>query len=62
MHSEPCSLTHNLRRQNPAEEQINMPANPRHYWRYRMHLTVENLISQDSFNGMLTSMIRESGR
>ncbi len=56
------STDSNLRRQNPAEEQINMPANPRHYWRYRMHLTVENLISQDSFNGMLTSMIRESGR
>ena len=51
-----------LRRQNPADEQINVPANPRHYWRYRMHLTVENLLSQDSYNGMLSSMIQESGR
>ena len=51
-----------LRRQNPADEQINVPANPRHYWRYRMHLTVENLLSQDSYNGMLASMIQESGR
>lgn len=51
-----------LRRQNPADEQINVPANPRHYWRYRMHLTVENLLSQDPYNGMLASMIQESGR
>lgn len=27
-----------LRRPDPQEEQINIPANPRHYWRYRMHL------------------------
>ena len=26
------------RRPDPREEQINIPANPRHYWRYRMHL------------------------
>lgn len=27
-----------LRRPNPAEEQINVPADPNHYWRYRLHL------------------------
>ena len=26
------------RRPDPREDQINIPANPRHYWRYRMHL------------------------
>lgn len=51
-----------LRRQNPAEEQINVPANPRHYWRYRMHLTVEDLLSQASFNAMILDKIQESGR
>lgn len=30
-----------LRRANPAEEQINVPADPNHYWRYRLHLTLE---------------------
>lgn len=39
-----------LRRQNPADEQINVPAISRHYWRYRMHLTVEQLMEQTEFN------------
>ena len=34
-----------LRRPDPTEEQINIPSNPRHYWRYRMHLTLENMLS-----------------
>ena len=51
-----------LRRQNPAEEQINDPSNPRHYWRYRMHLTVEEMMAQKSFNDMLLAKIQESGR
>lgn len=51
-----------LRRQNPQEEQINVPANSRHYWRYRMHLTMEELISQDLFNKRLAELIANSGR
>lgn len=34
-----------LRRPDPTEEQINIPSNPRHYWRYRMHLTLEKLLN-----------------
>lgn len=37
-----------LRRENPNDEQINDPSNPRHYWRYRMHLTVEEFMRKDS--------------
>ena len=51
-----------LRRQNPQEEQINEPSNPRHYWRYRMHITIENLLSQTDFNSDLKSRITSSGR
>ena len=51
-----------LRRENPSDEIINVPANPRHYWRYRMHLTVENLISQDAFNKALTLQIKNTNR
>lgn len=51
-----------LRRQNPADEQINEPSNPRHYWRYRMHLTVEELMAQESFNNMIARKIEESDR
>ena len=51
-----------LRRENPNEERINVPANPRHYWRYRMHLSVEDLASQQEFNEAVTNMIASSGR
>lgn len=50
----------NLRRGNPADEQINVPANPRHYWKYRMHLTLENLISQDAFNSDMLQRINKT--
>ncbi len=51
-----------LRRENPADEQINIPAISRHYWRYRMHLTVESLMKQTEFNSIITDKIRHSGR
>ena len=51
-----------LRRQDPREELINIPANPRHYWRYRMHLTLEDLNSQKEFNNRLREEIIKSGR
>ena len=51
-----------LRRENPHDERINVPANPKHYWRYRMHLTLEELGQAESFNGTLRKMVAESGR
>jgi 4-alpha-glucanotransferase len=51
-----------LRRQNPSDERINVPANPSHYWQYRMHMTLENLLEQDSFNSDLHTCIVASGR
>jgi 4-alpha-glucanotransferase len=56
------STDSDLRRKDPKEEQINVPANSRHYWRYRMHLTVEDLNKQDAFNAHISEMISESGR
>ncbi len=51
-----------LRRENPNDEQINVPANPRHYWRYRMHLTLEELLEAETFNTRLRDKIITSGR
>jgi 4-alpha-glucanotransferase len=51
-----------LRRANPNEERINIPADPKHYWRYRMHLTLEALINESSFTSELKSYIVQSGR
>lgn len=52
----------NLRRDNAHEEQINCPANPRHYWRYRMHLDVGQLIAAHDFNKRIKQLIESSGR
>lgn len=51
-----------LRRKNPAEERINVPANPKHYWRYRMHLTLESLLGADKFNDQLKGLVSQHGR
>lgn len=56
------SIDGDIRRDDPREEQINVPANSRHYWRYRMHLTLENLLSQDAFNERLLAKIKDAGR
>jgi 4-alpha-glucanotransferase len=45
-----------------AEERINVPADPRHYWRYRLHLTIEQLLKARRFNRRLAGMIRQAGR
>ncbi|MDE7376164.1 MAG: 4-alpha-glucanotransferase [Muribaculaceae bacterium] len=56
------SMDGKARRENPLEEQINVPKNSRHYWRYRMHLTIEALQSLGDFNAQLRGMIAGCGR
>lgn len=56
------SIDERWRSLNVEEERINVPANPRHYWRYRMHLTLEQLMKLNEFNNKIKEMITESGR
>ena len=56
------ALDGQLRRPDPAAERINVPAVHRYYWRYRMHLTLEELLGQEAFNKTLREMISCSGR
>ncbi len=56
------SMDETLRLADPTAERINIPANPRHYWRYRMHISVEQLMKEDAFNNRLCSLIENSGR
>ena len=51
-----------IRRSDPNEERINVPANPKHYWRYRMHLNLEDLIKSNAFNTEWSMAIKASGR
>lgn len=56
------SIDDNLRLPDKDAERINIPANPRHYWRYRMHLSIEQLMAADGFNETISKLISESGR
>ncbi len=51
------SIDGNLRAQDPAAERINVPANPKHYWRYRMHISVEQLLKEHELNAELRTLI-----
>lgn len=55
-------MSETLRRENPHEERINNPAISKHYWQYRMHLSLEELIKQDEFNKELKEYVENSGR
>lgn len=56
------SMDGDIRRDKPADEIINVPANPRHYWRYRMHLTLDELCDKTAFNDKLKYMIKSGNR
>ncbi|HQG68557.1 MAG TPA: 4-alpha-glucanotransferase, partial [Paludibacteraceae bacterium] len=56
------ALDEKLRYEHPFAERINVPSNPRNFWCYRMHLTLEKLLSEDDFNQYLFQLISQSGR
>ena len=56
------SMDEEIRYPNVDAERINVPANPRHYWRYRMHLTLEELMKSNKFNEKMKEMIDAAGR
>jgi 4-alpha-glucanotransferase len=47
---------------DPADERINIPAIPRHYWRYRMHKTLEELIADTALCEHLRSLMQDAAR
>jgi len=55
-------MKESLRRINPLEERINIPADPKHYWKFRMHIPLENLLREREFNTELRIHIEASGR
>ena len=56
------SIDEKLRLPDVNGERINIPANPRHYWRWRMHLTIEQLLQADDFNADVQTLVVQSGR
>jgi hypothetical protein len=56
------STDEDLRLPDADAERINIPANPRHYWRYRMHLNIEDLMANTPFCTAVKDMVQQSGR
>lgn len=56
------SINESVRLDNPDAERINVPSNPKHYWRYRMHVSIEELMSNTAFNNEITELISQAGR
>ncbi len=51
-----------LRQESPEKERINIPANPQHYWKYRFHISIEDLLEEEGFNSFLRQLIDQGGR
>ena len=51
------ALSDTLRHPDPEAERINIPADPHHYWRYRMHITLDALLAASPFNEKLAGLI-----
>ena len=56
------SIDENIRFSDVEAERINIPAIARHHWRYRMHVTIEQLMANEGFNTKLRTLIDNCGR
>jgi len=56
------SINERLRNPNIEGERINVPADPHHYWRYRMHVTLEELLHADELNTQIRELVHQTGR
>ena len=56
------AIDEEMRLADADAERINIPANPRHYWRYRMHMTIEQLMKSVEFNNRVREIITQNGR
>ena len=56
------AISDDLKLADANAERINIPANPRHYWRYRMHITIDQMLADQRFCDDIAEMIIQSGR
>lgn len=56
------AIDEDIRLADADAERINIPANPKHYWRYRMHISLEDLMKNEAFCGKVRAMVSEAGR
>ena len=51
-----------LRSKHTREERINVPSDPYNRWKYRMHLSIDDLLKADRYNNKVRTMITRSKR
>ena len=51
-----------LRSKHPQDERINVPSDPYNRWKWRMHVTIEQLIAAERYNNKVKTMITRSKR
>ena len=51
-----------LRSKNPRSERINTPGDSYNRWQYRMHISIEKLMSETRYNTKIKTMIKRSKR
>ena len=56
------AVDHELKRKDALQERINIPADPNHYWRYRIHIPLERLLQASEFNQKIRAMLSKSHR
>ncbi len=56
------AMDERLRLPDADAERINIPANPKHYWRYRMHLNIEDLLQDEEWMDSVRGLVRENNR
>jgi 4-alpha-glucanotransferase len=56
------ALSDELKLKKKKSERINIPENPDHYWNYRMHISIEQLLQADGLNQKIRELIERSGR
>ena len=56
------SIDEQLRLPNAMGERINIPADPHHYWRYRMHISIEQIATHRGYRQRIADMIEQAGR
>jgi len=56
------AMDESLRLVDPYKERINIPGDPKHYWRYRMPIDMEDLQKKKNFNELLHYFITSNGR
>ena len=56
------SMDNEIRRENENIERINIPSQPNHYWRYRVHLKIEKLLKAEKLNDKIIRLINQTFR